>query len=104
MGRPGPSPDQQPWVPTLLTVGVFPFFPAKEVSYLYVNTADLHSGPSFVESLFEEFGKWPSPDAAAEGSQIRQRNACTWAWLQHYNPDHFRQVPEPPWALSGLQV
>ncbi|XP_019479982.1 PREDICTED: actin filament-associated protein 1-like 1 isoform X3 [Hipposideros armiger] len=29
--------------------------PAKEVSYLYVNTADLHSGPSFVESLFEEF-------------------------------------------------
>lgn len=30
---------------------------AKEASYLYVNTADLHSGPSFVESLFEEFGK-----------------------------------------------
>lgn len=30
---------------------------AEEVSYLYVNTADLHSGPSFVESLFEEFGK-----------------------------------------------
>ncbi|XP_070373316.1 actin filament-associated protein 1-like 1 isoform X4 [Equus asinus] len=29
--------------------------PAKEVSYLYVNTADLHTGPSFVESLFEEF-------------------------------------------------
>ncbi|ERE85208.1 actin filament-associated protein 1-like 1 [Cricetulus griseus] len=29
--------------------------PAKEVSFLYVNTADLHSGPSFVESLFEEF-------------------------------------------------
>ncbi|XP_023571078.1 actin filament-associated protein 1-like 1 isoform X2 [Octodon degus] len=29
--------------------------PEKEVSYLYVNTADLHSGPSFVESLFEEF-------------------------------------------------
>ncbi|MBW01188.1 Actin filament-associated protein 1-like 1, partial [Eschrichtius robustus] len=29
--------------------------PAKEVSYLYVNTADLHAGPSFVESLFEEF-------------------------------------------------
>uniref|UniRef100_A0ABI7XM04 Actin filament-associated protein 1-like 1 n=1 Tax=Felis catus TaxID=9685 RepID=A0ABI7XM04_FELCA len=29
--------------------------PAKEVSCLYVNTADLHSGPSFVESLFEEF-------------------------------------------------
>ncbi|XP_076993484.1 actin filament-associated protein 1-like 1 isoform X1 [Tamandua tetradactyla] len=29
--------------------------PAQEVSYLYVNTADLHSGPSFVESLFEEF-------------------------------------------------
>uniref|UniRef100_A0A452DQI4 Actin filament-associated protein 1-like 1 n=1 Tax=Capra hircus TaxID=9925 RepID=A0A452DQI4_CAPHI len=29
--------------------------PAKEASYLYVNTADLHSGPSFVESLFEEF-------------------------------------------------
>ncbi|XP_060036755.1 actin filament-associated protein 1-like 1 isoform X2 [Erinaceus europaeus] len=29
--------------------------PAKEVSYLYVNTSDLHSGPSFVESLFEEF-------------------------------------------------
>ncbi|KAM5298227.1 actin filament-associated protein 1-like 1 [Ctenodactylus gundi] len=29
--------------------------PAKKVSYLYVNTADLHSGPSFVESLFEEF-------------------------------------------------
>ncbi|KAK7819050.1 hypothetical protein U0070_002362 [Myodes glareolus] len=28
---------------------------AKEVSFLYVNTADLHSGPSFVESLFEEF-------------------------------------------------
>ncbi|OWK11999.1 AFAP1L1 [Cervus elaphus hippelaphus] len=36
--------------------------PAKEVSYLYVNTADLHSGPSFVESLFEEFGKLLSPD------------------------------------------
>ncbi|KAK2506176.1 hypothetical protein MC885_011206 [Smutsia gigantea] len=29
--------------------------PAKEVSYLNVNTADLHFGPSFVESLFEEF-------------------------------------------------
>uniref|UniRef100_A0A8C3VW17 Actin filament-associated protein 1-like 1 n=1 Tax=Catagonus wagneri TaxID=51154 RepID=A0A8C3VW17_9CETA len=29
--------------------------PDKEVSYLYVNTAGLHSGPSFVESLFEEF-------------------------------------------------
>ncbi|XP_021571392.1 actin filament-associated protein 1-like 1 [Carlito syrichta] len=29
--------------------------PAKDTSYLYVNTADLHSGPSFVESLFEEF-------------------------------------------------
>uniref|UniRef100_A0A8D1SEH1 Actin filament-associated protein 1-like 1 n=1 Tax=Sus scrofa TaxID=9823 RepID=A0A8D1SEH1_PIG len=29
--------------------------PAKEVSYLYLNTADLHCGPSFVESLFEEF-------------------------------------------------
>nr|XP_044997282.1 actin filament-associated protein 1-like 1 [Jaculus jaculus] len=29
--------------------------PAKEASYLYVNSADLHSGPSFVETLFEEF-------------------------------------------------
>ena len=36
---------------------MFSFLAAKEVSYLYVNTADLHSGPSFVESLFEEFGK-----------------------------------------------
>ncbi|XP_072487112.1 actin filament-associated protein 1-like 1 isoform X1 [Notamacropus eugenii] len=27
----------------------------KEISYMYMNTADLHSGPSFVESLFEEF-------------------------------------------------
>lgn len=27
-----------------------------------MNTADLHSGPSFVESLFEEFGKPPSPN------------------------------------------
>lgn len=52
-----PPQSQQPWVPALLTVAVFYFFPAKEVSYLYVNTADLHSGPSFVESLFEEFGK-----------------------------------------------
>lgn len=38
------------------------FLTAKEVSYLYVNTADLHSGPSFVESLFEEFGKLLSAD------------------------------------------
>lgn len=44
--------------PFLLTV-VCPPPSAKEVSYLYVNTADLHSGPSFVESLFEEFGKFP---------------------------------------------
>ncbi|XP_056667576.1 actin filament-associated protein 1-like 1 isoform X1 [Monodelphis domestica] len=29
--------------------------PGKEISYMYMNTADLHSGPSFVESLFEEF-------------------------------------------------
>lgn len=38
--------------------------PAKEVSYLYLNTADLHCGPSFVESLFEEFGKRPSSPPA----------------------------------------
>lgn len=43
---------------SLLTAGMLTPLPtAKEVSYLYVNTADLHSGPSFVESLFEEFGK-----------------------------------------------
>ncbi|XP_031809544.1 actin filament-associated protein 1-like 1 isoform X1 [Sarcophilus harrisii] len=29
--------------------------PGKEMSYMYMNTADLYSGPSFVESLFEEF-------------------------------------------------
>lgn len=57
-----PSSDPLPphcWhAPHLLT--------AKEVSYLYVNTADLHSGPSFVESLFEEFGKPPSPNPGWE--------------------------------------
>lgn len=54
---------QQSWAPSLLTAGLLSsFLTAKEVSYLYVNTADLHSGPSFVESLFEEFGKLLSPD------------------------------------------
>lgn len=46
-----------------LTAGLLSsFLTAKEVSYQYVNTADLHSGPSFVESLFEEFGKLLSAD------------------------------------------
>ncbi|XP_028908198.1 actin filament-associated protein 1-like 1 isoform X1 [Ornithorhynchus anatinus] len=29
--------------------------PGKESTHLYLNTADLHNGPSFVESLFDEF-------------------------------------------------
>lgn len=54
---------------------LLPSLPATEVSYLYVNTADLHSGPSFVESLFEEFGKcfsqpWLAPSLPGG-----------WAWL-----------------------
>ncbi|XP_045140652.1 actin filament-associated protein 1-like 1 [Echinops telfairi] len=44
------------WLPLPLTAeGLSSSLAANEVSYLYVNTAHLHSGPSFVESLFEEF-------------------------------------------------
>lgn len=64
----GPLPPQCRRAPPLPT--------AKEVSYLYVNTADLHSGPSFVESLFEEFGKRPCPHPSWELS-----SPCTGAPL-----------------------
>lgn len=33
-----------------------PSLPGKDVDYMYVNTASLSNGTSFVESLFEEFG------------------------------------------------
>lgn len=33
-----------------------PSIPGKDVDYMYVNTASLGNGTSFVESLFEEFG------------------------------------------------
>jgi hypothetical protein len=57
---------------------------AKEVSCLYVNTADLHSGPSFVESLFEEFGKHPLPTPAVKQSlslECTEGSRIEWAWL-----------------------
>lgn len=34
-----------------------PSIPGKDVDYMYVNTASLGNGTSFVESLFEEFGR-----------------------------------------------
>lgn len=33
-----------------------PSLPGKDVDYMYVNTASLSNGTSFVESLFDEFG------------------------------------------------
>lgn len=70
-----PPHSQQPQVPSVLTAGMFSsFFTAKDVSYLYVNTADLHSGPSFVESLFEEFGKEIlSQPLSMEGSSLGRK-------------------------------
>lgn len=35
-----------------------PSLPGKDVDYMYVNTASLSNGTSFVESLFEEFGMY----------------------------------------------
>lgn len=46
--RPGHS--AQPRVKSI------PSLPGKDVDYMYVNTASLSNGTSFVESLFEEFG------------------------------------------------
>lgn len=37
-----------------------PSIPGKDVDYMYVNTASLGNGTSFVESLFEEFGTFGS--------------------------------------------
>lgn len=70
---------QHPWrflhpqlcVPGLVLVGTMaasacpglrasPSIPGKDVDYMYVNTASLGNGTSFVESLFEEFGMFGS--------------------------------------------
>lgn len=70
---------QHPWgflhpqlcVPGLVLVGTrgasacsglraSPSIPGKDVDYMYVNTASLGNGTSFVESLFEEFGTFGS--------------------------------------------
>lgn len=42
--------------PSHLQAESIPLLPGKEVDYMYVNTASLSNGTSFVESLFEEFG------------------------------------------------
>ncbi|XP_061279958.1 actin filament-associated protein 1-like 1 isoform X3 [Bos javanicus] len=62
--------------------------PAKEVSYLYVNTADLHSGPSFVESLFEEFdcdlsGLQDMPEDEAESCKAASPEPAKSPSLRH---------------------
>lgn len=88
-GGPGPSSESEATGRLPLTAGMFSSsLTAKEVSYLYVNTADLHTGPSFVESLFEEFGKRPSADLSLwEGPRIGRGDTCIGAWLQHYSTE-----------------
>ena len=45
-----------------------PSLPGKDMDYMYVNTASLSNGTSFVESLFEEFGKCGQPRSTCQGS------------------------------------
>lgn len=107
VGSSRPQPPHRSWALPLLT--------AKEVSYLYVNTADLHSGPSFVESLFEEFGKRPSPNPSRElsspcvceppgpvsGRALGLGGSLT---LNVAALSHNGQVPWPLWALPSLKI
>lgn len=44
-----------------------PSLPGKDVDYMYVNTASLSNGTSFVESLFEEFGMCGQPRVTPRG-------------------------------------
>lgn len=46
-----PSHPACSWADSLLLL-----LPGKDTDYMYVNTASLSNGTSFVESLFEEFG------------------------------------------------
>lgn len=45
-----------------------PSLPGKDMDYMYVNTASLSNGTSFVESLFEEFGMCGQPGVMCWGS------------------------------------
>lgn len=109
-GGPWPSSESAAVGPSLLTVGLYSVLTAKEVSYLYVNTADLHSGPSFVESLFEEFGKGPSPDLSLWQGPRPGGKYLTLGCFMYYNTDHFQTrsapagserlaEPEPLWEV-----
>lgn len=60
--------------------------PGKDTDFMYVNTASLSNGTSFVESLFEEFGTWDHLRMVL-GSHYQ---VLSWA-------------PSWPWGLSGGQ-